>query len=102
MDTHHLISDTSSKHPKLLTGVKNCLRDKHCSLRTNEAYVYWIHWHIRSYGLRHTLKEQIAHAHALYNADRASVGTRQTNTTKHQWMQTAVYWAITHHLKTVF
>jgi integron integrase len=42
-----------SKAPKLLDQVKRCIRDKHYSLRTEEAYVYWIRWYIRFHKLRH-------------------------------------------------
>lgn len=40
----------------MLSRVKNCIRDKHYSLRTEEAYVYWIRWFIRFHGLRHPLE----------------------------------------------
>lgn len=42
-----------SKPPKLLEQVKRCIRDKHYSLRTEEAYVYWVRWYIRFHGVRH-------------------------------------------------
>ena len=42
-----------SKPPRLLDQVKRCIRDKHYSLRTEEAYVYWVRWFIRFHGLRH-------------------------------------------------
>jgi integron integrase len=42
-----------SKPPKLLDQVKRCIRDKHYSLRTEEAYIYWIRWFIRFHKLRH-------------------------------------------------
>src|SRR4051794_20323690 len=41
--------------PKLLAQIKRCIRDKHYSLRTEEAYVYWIRWYIRFHGLRHPM-----------------------------------------------
>jgi integron integrase len=43
----------SAKPPKLLDQVKRCIRDKYYSLRTEEAYVYWIRWFIRFHGMRH-------------------------------------------------
>lgn len=52
MDTSHVTSESSSKPQKLLSRVKNCLSDKHYSLRTEKAYVYWIRWYIRFHGLR--------------------------------------------------
>lgn len=39
--------------PKLLDRVKRCIRDRHYSLRTEEAYVHWIRWYIRYHGIRH-------------------------------------------------
>jgi hypothetical protein len=33
-----------AKPPKLLDQVKCCIREKHYSLRTEEAYVYRIRW----------------------------------------------------------
>jgi integron integrase len=45
--------NATSKPPKLLDQVKRCIRDKHYSLRTEEAYVYWIRWYIRFHDLRH-------------------------------------------------
>ena len=44
-----------SKPPKLLDQVRRCIRDKHYSLRTEEAYVYWIRWYIRFHGLKHPM-----------------------------------------------
>lgn len=55
MDVPHLASAPLSKPPKLLDQVKRCIRDKHYSLRTEEAYVYWIRWFIRFHALRHPL-----------------------------------------------
>lgn len=56
MDSLQATSASISNQPKLLSHVKNCLRDKHYSLRTEEAYVYWIRWFIRFHGLRHPLE----------------------------------------------
>lgn len=53
MDSLQATSASIPNQPKLLSRVKNCLRDKHYSLRTEEAYVYWICWFIRFHGLRH-------------------------------------------------
>jgi hypothetical protein len=39
--------------PKLLVQVRHCIRDKHYSLRTEEAYVYWVRWFVRVHSLRH-------------------------------------------------
>jgi hypothetical protein len=40
MDISQVTSESSAKQPKLLSCVKNCINDKYCSLRTEEAYVY--------------------------------------------------------------
>lgn len=39
--------------PRLLGQVRERLRYLHYSLRTEEAYLYWIRWFIRFHGLRH-------------------------------------------------
>lgn len=81
MDTDRLTSELSSKQPKLLIRVKNCIRDKHYSLRTEEAYVYWIRWYIRFNGLRHPLEMGAAEVKAflsyLTNERSVSVSTHK-------------------------
>lgn len=44
-----------ARPPKLLDQVRRCIRNKHYSLRTEEAYVYWIRWYIRFHGLKHPI-----------------------------------------------
>ena len=44
---------TESPSPKLLDLVKNAIRVRHYSLRTEESYVYWIRGFVRFNGLRH-------------------------------------------------
>lgn len=64
----HSDSPTSLPHPKppkLLDQVKRCIRDKHYSLRTEEAYVYWIRWYIRFHGLRHPMEMGAAEVKAF-------------------------------------
>lgn len=39
--------------PRLLDQLRESIRYKHYSLRTEEAYVYWVRWYIRFHGLRH-------------------------------------------------
>lgn len=39
--------------PRLLDQVRERIRYKHYSLRTEKAYVYWIRWFVRWSGLRH-------------------------------------------------
>lgn len=47
VDANHPASPVLPQPPKLLDQVRHCIRDKHYSLRTEEAYVYWIRWYIR-------------------------------------------------------
>src|SRR5437868_373638 len=49
-------TDICAKPPKLLVQLKRCIRDKHYSPRTEEAYVYWTRWFIRFHNLRHPLE----------------------------------------------
>jgi len=81
MDIPQVTSESSSKQPKLLSRVKNCIRDKHYSLRTEEAYVYWIRWYIRFHGLRHPLEMGAAEVKAflsyLTNERSVSVSTHK-------------------------
>lgn len=39
--------------PRLLDQLRESIRYKHYSLRTEQAYVYWVRWFIRFHGLRH-------------------------------------------------
>ncbi len=39
--------------PRLLDQLRESIRYKHYSLRTEDAYVYWVRWYIRFHGLRH-------------------------------------------------
>ena len=81
MDIPQVTSESISKQPKLLSRVKNCIRDKHYSLRTEEAYVYWIRWYIRFHGLKHPLEMGAAKVKAflsyLTNERSVSVSTHK-------------------------
>jgi hypothetical protein len=44
------------KKPRLLDEVRSSIRRKHYSLRTEQAYVYWIRYFIRFHRLRHPRK----------------------------------------------
>jgi integron integrase len=46
-------SEQDQLSPRLLDEVRRRLRVKHYSLRTEQAYVYWIRRYIRANGLRH-------------------------------------------------
>jgi integron integrase len=46
-------SDDSARPPKLLEQLRRCIADKHYSLRTERAYVYWARWYIRYHLRRH-------------------------------------------------
>ena len=41
------------KKPKLLDKVRNALRTKHYSMKTEEAYIYWIKKYIFFHNKRH-------------------------------------------------
>jgi site-specific recombinase XerD len=42
--------------PKLLDQVRQCIRLKHLSKKTEDAYVYWIHEFILFHHKRHPMK----------------------------------------------
>lgn len=69
------------KPPKLLEQVKRCIRDKHYSHRTEEAYVYWIRWYSCFHGVRHPIdmaeKEVQAFLSYLTNERNVSVSTHK-------------------------
>lgn len=71
----------TAAQPKLLDRVKRCIRDRHYSLRTEEAYVYWIRWYIRFHGIRHPAQmgaEEIkSFLSYLTNERRVSVSTHK-------------------------
>ena len=46
-------SSGNTPAPRLLDLVKNAIRIRHYSLRTEESYVYWIRGYVRFNGLRH-------------------------------------------------
>lgn len=50
---HPLVTASGSGKPKLLDQVRQLLRLRHYSLRTEEAYVAWIRRYILFYGKRH-------------------------------------------------
>ena len=50
---HPLLSASASGKPKLLDPVRQLLRLRHYSLRTEEAYVAWIRRYILFHGKRH-------------------------------------------------
>ena len=47
------MSDPSSSEPKLLDRVREIIRIKHYSIRTEQAYLQWIRRYIRFHGKRH-------------------------------------------------
>ena len=69
------------KPPRLLDQVRRCICDKHDSLRTKEAYVYWTRWYIRFHGLRHPADMAAAEVKAflsfLTNEQQVSVSTHK-------------------------
>lgn len=48
-----VICDTATQQPKLLDVVRERMRVKHYSLRTEQTYIYWIRWFIRHNDRRH-------------------------------------------------
>lgn len=71
----------AARPPKLLDQLRRCVRDKHYSLRTEEAYVYWARWFIRFHGLRHPAEMGAAEVQAflsyLSNERKVSVSTHK-------------------------
>jgi integrase len=61
--------------------VRHCIRDKHYSLRTEKAYVYWVCWFVRFHGLRHLAEmgalEVQAFLSYLTNERRVAVSTHK-------------------------
>ena len=47
------MTSTGPTSPRLLDRVRAVLRARHCSLRTEKAYVAWIHRFILFHGKRH-------------------------------------------------
>jgi len=70
----------SARPPKLLDRVRSALRTRHMSLRTEEAYVYWIRRYILFHGKRHpeTLgaEEVTAFLSSLAERSRVSASTQ--------------------------
>jgi site-specific recombinase XerD len=56
---------SNTRPPKLLDQLRRCIRDKHYSLRTEDAYVYWARWFIRFHGLRHPAEMGTAEVQAF-------------------------------------
>jgi integron integrase len=56
---------SNTRPPKLLDQLRRCIRDKHYSLRTEDAYVYWARWFIRFHGLRHPAEMGAAEVQAF-------------------------------------
>lgn len=47
------VSNTSTRPPRLLDLLRERIRYKHYSLRTEQAYVHWVRAFIRQQGMRH-------------------------------------------------
>lgn len=73
--------EPETRPPKLLDQLRRCIRDKHYSMRTEEAYVYWSRWFIRFHGLRHPAEmgapEVQAFLSHLSNERKCSVSTHR-------------------------
>jgi hypothetical protein len=46
-------SDSTSRSPKLLDQLRDCIRLKHYSIRTEQAYVQWAKRYLIFLGMRH-------------------------------------------------
>ncbi len=46
-------SDSSSRPPKLLDQLRDRIRVKHYSIRTEQAYVQWVKRYLVFHGMRH-------------------------------------------------
>jgi hypothetical protein len=51
--TYGISSNSPSRAPKLLEQMRDRLRLKHYSLRTEQAYVHWVKRYIHFHGVRH-------------------------------------------------
>jgi hypothetical protein len=49
----HTDPTTATRAPRLLDAVREALRARHYSLRTEAAYVSWVRRFVRFHGLRH-------------------------------------------------
>ena len=54
-----------SAAPKLLDQLRHQIRRRHYSIRTEDAYVYWVRFFIRFHGLRHPREMGAAEAEAF-------------------------------------
>jgi integron integrase len=51
--------------PRLLDQLRESIRYKHYSVRTEQAYVYWVRWFIRFHGLKHPREMSAPEAEAF-------------------------------------
>ena len=58
----------SASQPRLLAQVRQCIRLRHYSVRTEEAYVYWIRHYIVFHGRRHPRELGAEHITAFLSA----------------------------------
>jgi len=67
MDNHNTPSQSTSKGPRLLDLVRDAIRRKHYSYRTEEAYVFWIKRYVFFTGKRHPRELGKDHVTAFLN-----------------------------------
>ena len=58
----------SSRAPRLLEKVRECIRARHYSLRTEDAYVDWIRRYVRYHGRRHPRELGASHVGAFLSS----------------------------------
>lgn len=82
-------SHTMAKKPRLLEEVRQSLRVRHYSLRTEQSYIYWIRYFIRFHRMRHpgTMSKEHVEAFLTYLA----VNKKVSPSTQNQALSAILY-----------
>jgi integron integrase len=67
MHNDHTLSESAAKGPRLLDQVRDAIRRKHYSYRTEEAYVFWVKRFVFFSGKRHPRELGKTHVTAFLN-----------------------------------
>src|SRR5215470_10268789 len=78
---------------RLLDQLRERIRYCHYSLRTEEAYVYWVRWFIRFSGLRHPRELGVAEVQAFLSY---LANTRHVSTSTHRQALCAILFLYKH------